>query len=64
MTQDVQYSDGFASLVYRWLFFTNTVHAILGIGGTKICIELFMKVQVFRHESSCIKTSNSVPKML
>jgi hypothetical protein len=28
-----------------------------------VCTELFMKIQVFRHESSCIKASNSVPKM-
>jgi hypothetical protein len=55
-TQDVPYFGGLASWPTDGVFFfINTVHVILGMGGTKICTELFMKIQVFRHESSCIK---------
>jgi hypothetical protein len=41
-------------------FFINTVHVILGMGGSEICPELFMKIQVIKHESYCIKASDLV----
>jgi hypothetical protein len=31
-------------------FFINTVHVILGMGGSKICPELFMKIHCVRKK--------------
>jgi hypothetical protein len=39
----------------------NTINHV--VTKVEICTKLFMKIQVFRHESSCIKASDSVTKI-